>query len=346
MCFKKEGLFIFLLIFGITGSSVSQELPPVADHHMHIRSEASSRALVQLQKELTGQDIPLLDATHANQFIGMLDEGGVEKAVLLSLAYFFGSPDIDFENEYEMVQQENNYTSMEASKYPDRLFTFCSVNPLSDYAEAEIRRCRNLPQVVGLKLHLANSDVDLRNEDHVDELRSVFRQAADLEMPILIHLFTRNPEYGRVDASIFVEQILAGVPNLYVQIAHMGGAGAYNETTKEVIEYFTAAKKLNPEILDRDVVFDLSATVQNPEVALARGDTARAAEIEKFNAAVAAKMEQIVSDRLLFGTDWIAVSREPAAYADLFRSLPVHPDTLEAIFQNKAKYLNEGSGSE
>lgn len=341
MCCKKQSLFILLFMFLITGPSVCQETSPVADHHMHIRSDASSEALVRIQKELTGQEIPLLDATHARQFIEMLNEGKIEKGVLLSLAYFFGSPDIDFEKEHEMVRQENNYVSNEASKYPGRLFAFCSVNPLAAYAEEEIRRCTNLPQVAGLKLHLANSDVNLRNVDHVDQLRSVFELSAELDIAVLIHLFTRHPEYGEKDASIFMEQILAAVPGLYVQIAHLGGAGAYSKTTREVMEFFSKQKSSHPNIMDEDVVFDLSATIVNPDIARARGDTIRAREIERFNTEVAEKIQELDTNRLLFGTDWIAVSRKPAQYAALYRSLSINPDTLDAFFEHEAKYLKK-----
>ena len=338
---KRTFSFAFLVLLLGLGNSDAQDLQPVADHHMHIRSEAASEALVKLQKELTGQDIPLLDPTGADQIIEMLNAGGIKKGVLLSLAYFFGAPDIDFPDEYQQVMQENNYASDEASRYPGRLVAFCSVNPLAGYAKKEIKRCSDLPNIAGLKLHLANSNVDLRKKEQADKLKTIFELTAALDMPVLIHLFTRNPEYGEKDASIFVEQILSAVPDLYVQIAHLGSAGAYNETTREVISYFKKAEEQKPEIMDDDLVFDLSATIVNPEIAMARGDTARAKEIEKFNAELAEKVEEMDTGRLLFGTDWIAVSRKPANYADLFRSLPIDSDTLETLFENEAEYLKD-----
>jgi predicted TIM-barrel fold metal-dependent hydrolase len=314
-------------------------IKPVADHHLHIRSEASSEALVTLQKDMTGREIPRLEPTGSDQVIEMLDEAEIEHGVLLSLAYFFGAPDVNFSNEYEKVKEENNYVSNEADKYPDRLVAFCSVNPLSNYAMEEIRRCNDLPQVVGLKLHLANSNVDLRNEEHVQKLSSIFKLAEQLDLAMLIHLFTRNPDYGEKDASIFVNHILADVPNLSVQIAHLGGAGIFNSTTSEVMDYFENAFKENPSLMDDDILLDLSATVADPEVALTRGDTTRAEEIQKNNKVLAQKLEKQNSNRLLFGTDWIAVSRKPADYSALFKSLPIQEATLKSIFENKAPYF-------
>lgn len=340
--FIKRVLLISIFFF-LLGTSIgtSQDLKPVADHHLHIRSEASSEALVTLQKELTGREIPQLEPTGSDQVIKMIDEAEVEHGALLSVAYFFAAPDVDFPNEYEKVREENNYVTNQAAKYPERLVAFCSVNPLSSYAEEEIRRCSDLPQVVGLKLHLANSDIDLRNENHVQKLSSIIELSEQLDLAVLIHLFTRNPDYGEKDAAIFVNDILADAPNLTVQLAHLGGAGAFNETTSEVIDYFEKASTEKPNLIDKDLFFDLSATVLNPEVAMARGDTTRAEEIRMNNKAVAQKLVTLNSNRLLFGTDWIAVSRRPDDYSALFKSLPIQPSLLKEIFKNEAPYFKE-----
>ncbi len=330
---------IIVLLIG-TSNGYPQDSIPVADHHLHIRSDAASSALVELQKELSGNEIPQLPATGADQIIQLLDDGGIEKASLLSVAYFFGAPDISFPEEYQKVKEENNYVAEEAAKYPDRLAVFCSINPLADYAREEIQRCSELPQVAGLKLHFANSDVQLRNEEHLRKLARVFQQAAQLELSVIVHLYTRNPDYGRKDAEIFLKKVLMEVPDLFIQIAHLGGAGIYDDTTEEVIEYFRDAANIYPDIMDEDVVFDISATVANPEIARSRGDTTRAKEIEKSNQSLIEKIEELDANRLLFGTDWIAISRKPEEYAKLFRSLSLTSSTLEEIFKNKAPYFD------
>lgn len=210
---------------------------------------------------------------------------------------------------------------------------------MADYALNEIQRCSELPQVAGLKLHFANSDVNLRNEEHVQKMNQIFKQAYQLGLPVIVHLFTRNPDYGRKDAKIFLEEILINVPELYVQIAHLGGAGLYDKTTEEVIEVFQKSKESDPNIMDEDVVFDISATVANPEIALSRGDTTRANKIKERNAALVKKLENLEISRLLFGTDWVAVSRKPADYAEFFRSLPLRNLILQQLFRNQADYF-------
>jgi len=337
-----KNLLTITSLFLILGAfnALSQNLNPTADHHIHIMSEASSKALVTLQKELTGREIPLLDPTGSDQVIKMLDKAEIEHGALLSVAYFFAAPDVEFPNEYEKVKQENNYVSNQSAKYPNRLAAFCSVNPLSDYAEEEVRRCSKLPQVAGLKLHLANSDVDLRKKDHVQKLSTVFQLAEKLDIAIVIHLFTRKQDYGKMDASIFVNKVLDNTPHLTVQIAHLGGAGAFNETTSEIIDYFDRASSEKPNILDEDVFFDISATAADPEAALARGDTSRAKDIRDNNKTLAQKLELLDSHRLLFGTDWIAVSRKPVDYSALLKSMPIQSSVLEEIFKNEAPYIS------
>jgi predicted TIM-barrel fold metal-dependent hydrolase len=54
---------------------------------------------------------------------------------VLSVAYQFGNPNKPpVEDEYAQVKAENDWTSREVARYPDRLRGFCSINPLKDYA--------------------------------------------------------------------------------------------------------------------------------------------------------------------------------------------------------------------
>lgn len=113
--FKRLFVLTFYLLFLIVQQGYSHQPVPVADHHLHIRSEAASSALVKLQKEFSGNEIPQLPPTGAEQVIKLLNAAGIERASLLSVAYFFGAPDINFPNEYMKVKDENNYVSREAS---------------------------------------------------------------------------------------------------------------------------------------------------------------------------------------------------------------------------------------
>jgi predicted TIM-barrel fold metal-dependent hydrolase len=110
---------------------------------------------------------------------------------------------VDFENEHASVVAENDYVSREVAKHLRRLAGFCSVNPLAEYAVGEFTRCATLPGMVRIKLHLANSDVDLPNRAHVDRLKAIFREAERSGRPLILHMHTPQPDYGAHDARIF-----------------------------------------------------------------------------------------------------------------------------------------------
>src|SRR5438034_9220553 len=105
-------------------------------------------------------------------------------------------PPVD--DEYGKVKAENDWTSRQVARFPDRLRAFCGVNPLKDYALEELARCAKDPQLhFGLKLHFGNSDVDLHNAQHVEQLRRVFRAANDNRMAIVVHLRSEERRVGK-----------------------------------------------------------------------------------------------------------------------------------------------------
>jgi ketosteroid isomerase-like protein len=139
----------------------------------------------------------------AEQLVRQFDAAGIRKGLVLSLAYWFGSPyGKRVENEYDMVRAENDWTAAEAARFPDRLVAFCSFNPLKDYALDELARCAKNPHLKGLKLHFANSGVDVKNPAHVEKLRSVFSAANKLELPIVVHVWVTDTTYGREHSQV------------------------------------------------------------------------------------------------------------------------------------------------
>src|SRR5882724_11496277 len=141
-----------------------------------------------------------------------LDSAAIRRALVLSVAYQFGNPNKPaVEDEYAQVKTENDWTSRQVARFPDRLRGFCSVNPLKDYAIEELARCAKDPQLhIGLKLHFGNSDVDLDNPQHVERLRSIFRAANEQHMAIAVHMrssVTRKRPYGEAQARVFLNEM-------------------------------------------------------------------------------------------------------------------------------------------
>jgi len=156
---------------------------PLADHHQHLFSPAIAA--------LTSPAPPAAPVTPitAADLIRLLDAAGIKRAAVLSVAYIYGQPSRKVENEYDKVRAENDWTSQEVARFPDRLIGFCGLNPLKDYALQELARCAKDPQLRhGLKLHFGNSAVNYHNPEHVEQVRRVFRAATDLRMPIVVHM--------------------------------------------------------------------------------------------------------------------------------------------------------------
>src|ERR1043165_2808035 len=79
---------------------------------------------------------------NVDALIKNLDAAGIQRAAVLSAAYWFGSPfHPNVENELAKVRAENDWNADQAARYPGRLIAFMSVNPLKDYALAELERC-------------------------------------------------------------------------------------------------------------------------------------------------------------------------------------------------------------
>ena len=156
---------------------------------------------------------------------------------------------------------ENDWTSAQVARYPDRLIGFCSVNPLRSYALEEIARCAKDPNLrTGLKLHFGNSDVNVDHPDDVAKVRRVFRTANRYGMAITVHMHANidhHRPYGAKEAQIFLEQILPEAPDVPVQIAHLAGGGGYDDpaTDQALSVFIQAIEHDDPRV--KNVYFDV-----------------------------------------------------------------------------------------
>ncbi|HEV2765345.1 MAG TPA: hypothetical protein VGV38_20350, partial [Pyrinomonadaceae bacterium] len=76
----------------------------------------------------------------AEQLLAQLDDAGIRRAVVLSVAYQWGSPANSGPGEYDKVRAENDYVARQVARAPERLVGFCAFNPLKDYALRELER--------------------------------------------------------------------------------------------------------------------------------------------------------------------------------------------------------------
>jgi uncharacterized protein len=320
---KAEGTRAVLGIVGVLLSTASvclssNALPPRADHHQHLFSPGIA-ALISF--EPIGVD----------DLVARLDEAGIKRAVVLSVAYMYGSPSRSVEHEYEKVKGENDWTSQQVARFPDRLRGFCSINPLKDYALGELGRCAKDPHLRhGLKLHFGNSAIDYHNSEHVARVRAVFRAANDHRMAIVVHMrasISRKIPYGRDEAQIFLNEFVAAAPEVPIQIAHLAGAGRYADPPVDrALSVFVEAIEKGDSRMRR-LYFDV-ATV-------APFDTSA----DEANL-IASRIRQLGPHRILYGSDAPARGNLPPREGwAAFRRLPLTDAEFQIIAANVPPYL-------
>lgn len=221
-----------LLLFFCPIWPLAGQLVPIADHHQHLFSPAAG-ALVS--GDSTSQGISARDV------IALLDSAGIRRALVLSVAYTWGSANRTAQNEYEKVKAENDWTAAQVALYPDRLRLFCSFNPLKPYAMDELSRCAKDKQLRrGLKLHFGNSDVDLDNPLDVKQVRKIFAARHDSRVKNLWFDVTSvvlpgiSPEKAKLAAARIREIGVRRV--VYGSDAHAGGNPAPRELWKAFLE--------------------------------------------------------------------------------------------------------------
>ena len=299
---------------------------PIADHHQHVFSPAAAAMLSTAQRSF--------NALPAGDVVALLDAAKIQRGVLLSVAYMYGSPSRTVEDEYAKVRAENDWTGAQAARYPSRLIAFCGVNPLKDYALDEIARCAASPQLRrGLKLHFGNSDVQLERPEHLARMREIFGAANRHRMAIAVHMrasISKQRPYGAAQANLFLEQLMPLAIDIPVQVAHMAGSGpGYDDAPAEaaMAALAEAAERRDPRT--QQLWFDVASS-------------ADAAISEAHAALLAKRIRQVGTDRILYGSDAaVADNLRPRAAWEAFRRLPLTDAEFERIAANVAPYFLE-----
>ncbi len=259
----------------------------------------------------------------AEHILGLLDDAGIRYGTVLSVAYWFGSPmrDPPVQNELEKVRAENDWVVAETAKAPDRLIPICSVNPLRDYALAEVERCAGMPRVRGMKIHLANSRIDLKNPDHVEKLRAFFQAANRRGLALIVHAKTQGG-YGPAQGEILLKELLPAAPDVPVQIAHMANSW---DVAKLLADAIAAG---DPRT--KNLYFDLTQAVPLDE---------RDQRPDEM-ADMAATLRKMGPHRVLYGSDMdVGGNARPRDWWKAIRRLPLSDAELKVIADNVPPYV-------
>ncbi len=261
---------------------------------------------------------PALDApVTAEMLVQRLDSVGIRRAVVMSDAYYFGAGLAEpMPGEELRVREENDWTAEQVARFPARLAAFCSVNPLREYARAELDRCASSGRFRGLKIHLNAAQMKFHDPAQVDRVRRIMSAANQYRMPMVIHV-RPGDTYGRAEAEVFLNQLVAAAPDVPVQIAHLWGGETFAGAALAV--YADAVAARHPAA--RNLYFDISGawSYSRPE----------------DRAEIVARIRQIGTARILYASD-----APPSEAWEAFRNtLPLTEAELREIAGNVAPYM-------
>src|SRR5688572_11968115 len=186
---------------------------PRVDYHQHLVSPA----FAPIAKRPTRDGRALL---------AELDSAGVEKAVVLSVGYTFADERKNLPDPDRLTREENDWTSAQVAGSGGRLIGFCGANPMRPAALQELERCLALPGMIGIKQHMGNGGVTLRDTSHLRRMQEVFGLAQRLRRPVLVHMRARGgANYGGEDARLLLSRVVPAAPDVEIVVAHLGYAG-------------------------------------------------------------------------------------------------------------------------
>jgi predicted TIM-barrel fold metal-dependent hydrolase len=296
------------------------------DHHMHVHSPAilaflpgycSSPGRKGKCDPRFTQPLTIQDA------LAQLDEAGIQRGWLMSTAYLAESPMMQppVADAPAILRAANDFTVEQARRWPDRFSTFVGIDPITDTALPEIARWKGDPAVTGIKLHLTNSDVDLRSPEQVGKLAAVFRAASANGWIIMIHMRTRAADYGARDVRTFIKDVLPAAGDRPVMIAHAAGWGGIDAVTLDALGAFADALEQDPA-LGRNLYFDLAQVFDDKASA---DDKARMATL----------MRRIGIGHFVAGSDWPFSGDLKTYYAQVYAPPPLTPAEWNSIRTNR-----------
>lgn len=296
-----------------------------------IRKAADGRWRIGTESTTTRTAPRFAQPVTADRLIADLDEAGIRRGVVLSVGFWLGEGGtrrmIDVEDGATAVRMENDWTAEQVARYPDRLVMACGINPLRDFAVAELVRCSRIPNVIGMKINVGDAGVRFDDPAHVAKLRALFAAANENGMAMIVHL-EPGRFYGPAEVELFLDQIASAAPDVTIQIAHLAGDGP-GITSPEALEAFARLRAAG-DPRTRNLWFDFAGLVH-------AGISAAQAEL------MATRMRQIGLDRILFASDAApGTDANPSAdqhWTTTRRKLPLTDEELGDIADNVAPYL-------
>ncbi len=268
----------------------------------------------------------------------------LDRVVLVPMGHLYANAEfrdgleLDLDQEYERLRGENDHVAAQARRWPGRAVALCSVNPLRPYAETELARCREMKGVVGIKVHVASNEIDLREPEDLATLARLAGWLEAAELSLLIHLDPQRRGHTTAHIEAFANAVLEPHPRLQVIVAHLGGSGGYGPWTKSVFR--TLLDWVESREAEGDsrpgLYFDLSATF------LPSDSEGVPATTEVQARALAEDLRRAGPKRLIFGSDYPVFAPQDHALA-LRQKVGLSAEELAAIQANHPPEFFKGT---
>lgn len=217
------------------------------------------------------------DAMTVERLLEEMDATGVDKAALVQRGSVYGF--------------DSSYVCDSAARFPERLAAVCSIDATAADCAETVRYWVNTRGAAGIRLMELVRGMDIAWLDS-PLARDAWRAAAELNVPVCVHLFPWN----RAEGLTRLKDILGAIPNLTVVIDHFAAiksdAGPPDHGVDELLEAVAA--------------FD-GATVKFTTIPLGRLE---AAGID-FRPVVKRVMDLFGASRMMWGSD---VTQSPGTY--------------------------------
>lgn len=270
----------------------------------------------------------------ADDLIAQMDAAGINRSVVLTVAYWLGSKGGDdvkrlmsAPDPATAVQKENEWAAEQVARYADRLALACGINPLQEHSVASLTHCAKLPQSVGVKLNFGDSGVSFDRPEHIETMRRFFAAANQHKLALIVHLDPAR-YYGPKEVELFLSRIASAAPDVTIQLAHMAGDGP-GLTAPDALAAF-AERHASGDPRTRNLYYDLGGIVTK--------------NMDPDQAKLLASMiRKIGPERILFASDSIpGVELNPVPeeqWRETLKRLPLSPEEFRTIAGNVAPYL-------
>lgn len=314
----------------------------VIDHHVHILSP-------QLVADWKSLGVPFSrpDSAYTSAAALLDREAGreaLEGAVLVPMAHLYGNEEfrealgLTLEAEQDRVRHENDHVAAEGARFPGRALSLCSIPLGRPYTRDELSRCVDDHPRAGVKVHLAASGVDLRDDSDLREIAEVARWCRDRNRLLLLHFDPQRRGLATADVRRLIDVVLQPLPDLEVVVAHLGGSGGYGPWTRSVLAEFTSWLDAESARGERrtGVRFDVSA------VFLAEETEGVPATTDEEAAWLRADLGALDPARLVFGSDY-PVFDPFTAFELLVERGGLDPERVAGIAENRTPSAPPGS---